>query len=332
MKKFIINIAKFILLLSAILAIPTALYVKKDVYADFGIKQNYSWKYFFQSLGDVSTKKLIHSDKNYNSFIFGSSRACSVYACYLQEKIPSSSFFHYANWGETVGGMYKKLKLIDDLSMPIENAIIYIDTDFTFEDNGEPRENDHYLITEEKQHEQLLRHYRSFFSNINSDKLKLLMGGTIEGDQFPNWESDKITNDSNYLCNDANIEAYGEISKDAAYLSEIDSLKNVGFLYERPRKQAYKASQISDTEKAYLSKIKTLLDKHQTQYYVIITPLYDQLKFSDEDYHVLSSYFGEHLYDFSGISEITNDASNYPDKVHFLRHISKEMLDSVIKP
>lgn len=331
MKKFIINIAKFTVLITAILAIPTALYVKKDVYADFGTRSNYSWKYFFQSLGDISTKKLIHSNRDYNSFIFGSSRACSVYACYLQDRIPQSSFFHYANWGETIGGVYRKLKLIDSLSMPIDNVVIYIDTDFTFEAKGEPRENDHYLITEEKQYDQFLRHYRSFFLNINPAKLKLLMGGTIEGDQFPDWESDLITNDSNHQCTTEVTNTYSDTGKDAQHMKEIDSLKNVGFLYERPKTQTYKASQISEEEQTYLEQIKTLLTKHQTRYYVVITPLYDQLKFSKEDQDILNAYFGEHLYDFSGISEITNDASNYPDRVHFLRHISKQMIDSIVK-
>src|SRR6185369_17091608 len=125
MKRFVVNtICFFGILLLAVIP-PTLLYIERDVYSDFGNYKNYSWKYNFQGLGDISTKKLINSSIAYNSFIFGSSRSAELYACYLNKKIKNARFFHYANWYETIGGIYAKLKLLDSLKYHLDNVIIY---------------------------------------------------------------------------------------------------------------------------------------------------------------------------------------------------------------
>jgi hypothetical protein len=301
------------------------------VYSDFGPKKNYSWKYYFQSLGDISTKKLLHSSINYNSFIFGSSRSVGVYGCYLQKKIPNSKFFHYANWWETIGGVYQKIKLIDSLGYKIDNAIIYIDTDHTFENEGECNPSDHFLLKKESRKQYILNHYRSYFSNFNIDRLKILLGKKVEGAIFPNWESDLATNDPDHICTDSIVTHYGDIIENIEYLNRIDSLKNHGFFPNRPNSQAYKEKQISGYESNYLSGIAQIFNKHHTNYYVIIIPLYDELKFEPIDMRIIHQYFGKNVYDFSGKSEITKKISNYPDKEHFQKYISKNILDSIIK-
>src|ERR1041385_3175954 len=80
MKRFIVNTIIFLGILVLAVIPPTVLYIKRDVYCDFGNHKNYSWKYNFQGLGDISTKKLVHSTIPYNSFVFGSSRCVELYA------------------------------------------------------------------------------------------------------------------------------------------------------------------------------------------------------------------------------------------------------------
>jgi len=156
---------------------PTLLYINRDVYEDFGYHKNYSWKYNFQGLGDISTKKLIQSPLPYNSFIFGSSRSAELYACYLNTKIKNSCFFHYANWFETIGGIYAKLKLLDSLNYQIDNVVIYLDTDgVTFKDDGRISDTEHYLLTNQSPFHYYFTHYKMFFSSFTMDKLKILLG------------------------------------------------------------------------------------------------------------------------------------------------------------
>jgi hypothetical protein len=93
----------------------------------------------------------------------GSSRTSGFYSCYLQQKIKGSHFFLYANWNESIGGIYEKMKLIDQKDKPIKNIIILLETDFTFEDNGQVKIYDHYVLTHILKLKYLRTHFVIFF-------------------------------------------------------------------------------------------------------------------------------------------------------------------------
>ena len=88
-------------------------------------------------------------------------------------------------------------------------------------------------------------------------------------------------------------------------------------------------NQISEKEKDYLVEIKKILKKHNTNLKVVITPLYDLKKFSRTDSILLKEFFGNNLYDYSGVNSITKNEYNYPDVKHFLPYISKHILDEI---
>lgn len=330
MKKFILKILSFCSIPFLIITVITCLYIKRDVYSDFGYHKNYSWKYLFQQLGDISTKKLLNSSTNYNSFIFGSSRSTNVYACYLQKKIKNSRFFHYATWSETIGGIYAKLKLLDSLAYSIDNAFIYFDTDYTFKNDDKWHHSDHYLLTNENKFTYYWKHYRTFFSFLDENKIKILLGYKVSGAIFPNWESDYETNDSNHICSDSILMEYGKIELSEEFMNKISSLKKSGFLFKRSELQRFKEKQISSNEEDVMIKIKEIFEKHATKYYIAITPLYDQLKFNISDIQIIKKIFDVNVIDFSGINEVTNKDYNYPDRIHFLPYVSKNIIDSLI--
>ena len=332
MKKFCTRLLQFFFLPVLLTAVIAFFYFKRDVYQDFGQRNNYSWKYSYQSLGDISTKKLLQNQSvNYNSFIFGSSRVTGLYACYLQHKIKNSRFFHYANWNETIGGIYAKLKLLDSLNYRLDNVFIYMDTDFTFESDGRCNKNDYYLLTGQNKFYYYFNHFRSFIPPLlNYDKIKILLGYKVN-DVYPDWESDRETNDSNHQCSSGAWRDYGTFNFDKIYIKRIDSLKNTGILYKRDNVARFKAKQISLTEEQTLLKIQSLLQKHHSNYYIVITPLYDQLKFNPADMGILTRIFKSNVYDFSGVNQFTDNEYNYPDRKHFLPYISKKIADSVIK-
>lgn len=306
-------------------------YVLADPYMDFNNKTNFSWKYSFLELGDLSTKKLINSEKKYNSFIFGSSRTVGLYSCYLNKVIKDAKFFHYGNWDETIGGIKEKLELIDSLGLKIDNVFIYIDTDNTFFDHGECRKSDHYLLTKQNKFDYLKSHFLKYYSNLTEDKIKILLNKEIKGADFPNWTSDSVTNDSYHNCQDSSILLeYSNSRNDNGFKLYIDSLKSVGFFSNRPIQLQFKNQQISKMEEMMLKDIKSLFDKHQTNYYLVITPLYDQLKLNKIDHDILLNIFGSRLFDFSGKNYFTNNIYNYPDKKHFQHYISKCIADSVL--
>jgi hypothetical protein len=210
--------------------------------------------------------------------------------------------------------------------------VIYLDTDgTTFKDDGRISPTEHYLLTNESATNYYFTHYKMFFSSLTMDKIKILLGLKVSGMVFPNWESDLMTNDHRHICSDSILEQYGNTKMDRAYLRKIDSLKTTGVLFKRSKfKPSFREKQISANEENILLKIKSLFEKHNTNYYIVITPLYDQMQFDYSDMQILHSFFGNRVYDFSGINEITNNEYNYLDGIHFRPCISKQIIDSVL--
>ncbi|MCP9764627.1 hypothetical protein [Lacihabitans soyangensis] len=330
MKNFIKKFALFISPIAVLAALALFFYIKRDVYSDFEHKNNFAWKYNFQQLSDISTKKLLATDKNYNSFIFGSSRSCSIYGCYLESKLPGSRFFHYANWNEPIGGILAKLKYLEAEKYDLKNVVIYLDTDYTFDGEAKASPMDHYLILKESKFYYYYKHLVSFFSNFSLEKLKILMGEGEKVSSFVNSKLDVKTNDFNHVCSAEEIRKYSYVQSNYDYKHRLDSLKKAGFMYERPQNQQYRSPQISEEEEVMIKEIAVILEKHKTQYTVVLTPLYDQQKLDKKDYDILKKYFKNNLHDFSGKNKYTGDFYNYPDRTHFQNYISKEIIDSVV--
>jgi hypothetical protein len=330
MKTYLKKFGFFVLPITILVIIALYFYVKTDVYDDFGSNKTLAWNYNFQQLNDISTKKLLTTNQTYNSFVFGSSRSCSVYGCYLQTKLPSSKFFHYANWNETIGGILAKLQYLDAKGYDLKNIMVYIDTDYTFDGEGKLSPMDHYLITKESKFKYYYDHLISFFSNFDADKLKILVGKGEQTGSFVNRKLDQVTNDFNHECSADEIRKYQYVQSDEEFKQRMDSLKKSGFMYERHKAQQYKSPQISEEEEVMIEQIATLLEKHHSKYFVVLTPLYDQQKLNNRDFGILKKYFKNNIYDFSGKNKYTEDYYNYPDRIHFQNYISKEIIDSVV--
>jgi len=329
MKAFLQGLLKFSIIPILLGILSVCSYYNADPYFDFSSDNHYSWTYSFQNIGDLSTKKLLKSNQNYNSFIFGSSRVVDLYACYLNSKFPNSSFFHYAGWSEPIAGIKNKLEIVDSLNYSIKNVIIYIDVDYSFKLGNFPNYSDHYLVVKKSKRRGRIIHYQRFWQNISYDKIKILLGfKRVKGHPYRN--SDPTTNDHDHLCKDFNVRSYSKINRSDSIISRIDRLTETGFYYERNKLQQYAKDQISKGEEVILNEIKEIFDKHSTNFYIVITPLYDQRKFSQKDQVILKNIFGSRLYDFSGINDITNDKYNFPDRKHFQPYISKAIIDSIL--
>ena len=330
MKSFLIKIFLSVIIIAISIPVFTIYYVKVDPYLDFKILKNYSWKYGFQSIGDISTKKLLNSKIKYNTFILGSSRTMGLYACYVQNKINRSNVFHYASWNETIGGISNKIKIIDSLKFNMKNIIIYLDSDQAFIGNGKSRPNDHYLVTEENEYLYYLNHYTDFFSHAKN--LNILFNyKKLDNGLFPNWHSDPYTNDCNHLCYRYNLKFYNA-NKDSVRNNQLNEalIKN-NMLFNNRQIQKFREPQISSSEIKEISQIVKIAKKHNSNIYVILTPILDQYKFNSIDLGILKQHFdNKNIYDFTGINNFTNNPFNYPDKIHFLPSISKKIIDSVL--
>ncbi|MDB5132914.1 MAG: hypothetical protein JWR02_2663 [Mucilaginibacter sp.] len=318
MGKFI----KKALLLLAPLFVLVFCYVITDPYQNIFERDTYLLEYMMLSRGNVSAKVYLkNKDKyKYDSFIFGSSRSTAHTAAEWSKYLAKDNVpFSFGAWNENIEGMYRRLRLIDSLKSPIRNAFILIDVDHTFTKSDTDKmadfASDHYLITGESK----FRYYVSGFMNyIENPKLiltsidyKLFHKQRAYMENFVHMEKgdlDPVTND--WLPNSEKT-----VLRDTVAYYKASEHK----FYQRPAVQIYAKKQITPKKVSYLHKIAAILQKHHTNYKIVIAPLYDQVKLNPADLAILCRVFGrQRVYDYSGINNITNNRFNYgSDVTHY---------------
>jgi hypothetical protein len=84
--------------------------------------------------------------------------------------------------------------------------------------------------------------------------------------------------------------------------------------------------QITKKQLFMLKEIRRILEKHKTNYTVVLSPLYEQIKFNTSDLSLLKNEFGNNLYDFSGKNAFTKDKKNYYETSHFRPNVGDDIL------
>lgn len=319
MKKFIKS--SFLLVIPILLLIIT--YTLTDPYKKIWTYKNYICDYIMLNRGDVSTRVYLkNKDKiPYNSFIFGSSRSTAhtsrEWSKYLSdESIPYS----YGSWSESIKGTYKKIALVDSLNSKIDNAFIVIDDNtFTQHYSQDISSYDHYLISGDTK---IDYHLKSFYSYITNPPLLIT---SIDFSLFHKKRSymkgfiGMNDEDLDPVTNDWMVNSEKTILSDSIHYFDLVRKK----LYVRGSQQTYFNKQITTEEKIYLLKIKQIFLKHNTDFKIVIAPLYDQKKINPQDLSILDSIFNaENIYDYSGINKITNDYHNYAsDLIHYRKKV-----------
>lgn len=281
----------------------------------------YTFDYIMLNKGDVSTKILLDKvgKQHYDSFIFGSSRSCATRSDEWKKYLPAQNVpFSYSSWNESLEGIYRKLKVLDSLQIPIKNALIFIDATLTFDKSADydPINSDHYLVSGISKFE----YYKSdFLDYLRNPKLII---SSIDYYLFKTQRG--------YMTNfvDPKYGGLNPINCDWRTKSEQlivqDSVNYYNRckyrFYERPQVQLYAKKSINNEMHKYLQSIHHIFLKHRTNYKLIITPLYDQVKLNTEDMDLLKDLFGAYnIFDFSGINSITNNMYNYNEDVSHYR-------------
>ena len=102
--------------------------------------------------------------------------------------------------------------------------------------------------------------------------------------------------------------------------------------YKRDSVQKFSLKVIYESQYKMLKEISEILKKNKTEIKVIISPLYDQLKFDKSDYEILCDIFGkQNVFDFSGINFITNDYHNYYENSHYRPHVADYIMKEIYK-
>jgi len=323
----LVPLAIIVLLLAGyIITDPLKVLYKYDTYSIAEVNLNRDY---------ISTEALLNNHElyGYNSFILGSSHAMGYSPLSWKKHLyENASTFSYDAYSETLFGIYRKIVLIDSLHIPIDNALILLDTNeyffHTTEINGSYLYIKHPLLLGNNWYDRIyfqLKHlggymnprffipyYIYHFSGTDNKFAQSLISKRIIEIRYPeNW------------MNSPSME--NEIRTNPGYFETEQ-------FYERSGNEQMQIKLIGKDQFNILESIHHILKKNNTNYRIIINPLYDQIKFNDEDVETLKQIFGsDSVFDFSGINQFTETKQNHYDRYHFRPQVGDSIMNGVYK-
>jgi len=281
----------------------------------------------------VSTESFIknHKVNNYNSFIFGSSRTMafrpSSWKKYLKEK--DNPFLFDAS-SENFHGIFSKIKFIDSLKIPLDNVLIVLCRDVSFP--GYKNVDGHLFV----------KHYKVIKSSFFSYHFVFLKA-YFNPSFLISWYSFLLTNKKQKWMG-SNLEErkifFDTKSNEQLILNETYDLKKLpnhsyfkqkDIFYDRKGEFLDSISKISKYDFQNMIELIKIFKKNETNFRIIISPLYEQIKFNKEDYSKLKSVFGDFLYDFSGKTNFSINKLNYFESSHYRTNVGDSILSIIYK-
>lgn len=331
MTKFLVNIS---VLLFVFFGILISIYISLDPFKVVKEYDNYSDSLFIVNKDYVCTETFLKNYKryHYNSFVFGSSRTMGfnpeVWADLLiksgQKDVYPMTFDAFE---ETIVGIYNKLLLVKQ-KVKIKNVLIILCRDKSFDD----RKPDEGLVlfkhpkTSTNTYFDL--HFFYFKNFINPDFFRRFLEYKLFGDYKPYMRSmfseKKINIDpkTNFLQFETNERWYDKDSVEFLTMMKQEFDKRSKVLVDTmPR--------IKNEHKIILDKIYNILKTENVNYKIILSPLFEQLKWHPNDFNLLKNLFGSNLVDYSGINNFTNNKLNYYESSHFRPIVGNEILQQM---
>jgi hypothetical protein len=281
----------------------------------------------------VSTSTFINNSKNYdyNSFIFGNSRSMSYEIDDWKKYIePTSLCYHFDASGEAIYGIYKKLMFIDKSGNNIKNALIILDYDTL----SKVASNSGHLFIISPQMENnaniLLFHFTFIKAFYNPQFMMAFLDYKISGKIKAYMTRSNLLDDRPLHYDIMTNEITRPFFEEQIERGEYYTQERMEVFYQREGKEEESPVIIHSEQKRMLIEMKSIFDKHHSNYKIIINPLYDQKKLNEKDLEYLNTIFGtRNVFDFSGINEFTNNYSNYYEDSHYRPIVSKKILELI---
>ena len=278
----------------------------------------------------ISTQIFLNNnqDEQYDSFILGNSKSSVFYteewAKYLD---PEAKTYHFDASNEVISGIYGKIKFIDKQGNDIKNALLILDPE-TFEyavdtANSIIHIQDYEWSGLDKFSYQLI-FFKAFFKNMYFIKyFDVKLFGKYRPYMYGAMENKHML--------------YTPVRNDFIFQGYIDQIKedSLGYysrdlFYTRPDTSVNREPVIKPYQKVYLEEIKQIFDKNHTDYKIVFGPNYDQKHINEVDLAYLKKLFGdEHVYDYTGINELTSDLKNYYEIFHYKPVVARKILADI---
>lgn len=259
---------------------------------------------------------------HYNSFITGSSRSDFYYVEDWKQYIgEDAACFHFNQSGDNLFGTLQRMIYLYSRYEKVDNILFIMDGEYM--EDMKPHKG--HLF---RQPWQVTPEWDILTYNLECVRAFY----TIEY-QRKLWGMDKDEKKLSYYY----IPEYNEVHKagaeemldtnpDAYYAT----LQGFYRLYERNYTDSVATPVIKAEQREALEQLHELLVNGNTDYRIVISPLYNQIALNPMDYALLVDIFGEgKVFDFSGVNEFTNDVSNYYETSHYRPKVCKQILKQI---
>lgn len=276
----------------------------------------------------TSTFDNYYKTYKYDSFIWGNSRSIFFQVEEWQKHIGVlTSPFHFDASGESLYALHKKVLYVDK-KVPIKNALLVVDHQLLAQSKGR---TNHICITSPQlvgYRNWLLFHFvfiKSFLDpKFFCSYLTLLITGEKKS-FMGNLMDDRVIN---YIekYNEERFDFYENEIQNGEYYTE----KRMKAFFPRCYSDSIDDVAIFEPHICMLKDIKKVFEKNKTNYKIIISPLYDQIKLNPSDIRCLKDIFGENnVFDFSGKNTITDDFHNYYEASHYRSTVASLIMEQI---
>lgn len=268
---------------------------------------------------------------DYDSFIFGNSRSMYYEVSDWRALIGEQhACYHFDASAESLYGVLKKVEYLDANNDTIKNALFVIDD--TLLEQAEPKKDSHlyYLSPVLESYRNVfgfhVAHWKSFLNlKFAYAVCDYYYSGIIKDYMVVNHFFENYDMEYDVVSNEVKETAFeNEILAGTYYTAERMKL------FEGVQHPTMRESVIKEEQKELLKALKLILDKHRSQYKIIISPLYNQIKLNKKDVTYLCNLFGSNrVFDYSGVNSITEDYGNYYEAAHYRPIVAKRILQDI---
>jgi hypothetical protein len=334
MKKLIVKLAIFLLPVVSLIVF----YLVSD---PFKVIYHYDQYYYDNKPWGIALNKDVisvesflnhRSQCNYDSYIFGNSRSMFYRAASWKEYIGGNAkVFHFDANSETLYGIYRKIRLIDSVKAPLQNALIIFDESVLYQAGNS---EGHLFVKDYNLSGQSWYSFQMIFfkdylmtPKFISAYLDYKITGRLRPYMFRGRILSNILINYDGRLNEVSFKAFDDsiMNHREAYYSNKKEI-----FFDRDAREVFSKPVIHSPQLAQLECIRDILKKNATKYKIVISPLYDQKRISPHDLNILQQCFGvDNVYDFSGINKYTADKTNYYESSHYRPPVAADILRQI---
>ena len=279
----------------------------------------------------VSTQMYLNTYENrpYQSFIMGNSRTIAFRIRDWEPYIHDTLAYHYDASGESLYGVWKKLEFLELHHAALKHILLICDADLL----AKTTDHDSHITQKDPRTTGAssflfqLSFIKAYFSNAFFEKyLRQLILGKFTPDMAEVLEKrhiyyDPVTNDM--VLPDINQ----EIMQDSlGFYARNARLKMT-------RKPSISKAVIAVEQLRQLVAVRNILLRHNTDYQIIISPLFDQKQLNPSDLAVLQRVFkADRIHDYSGVNAFTSQIGNYYEDSHYRPLVGRAILKQIYVP